>query len=157
MALGYVGRYATTRAKLADYLRRKLRERGWAEGEGAADAAVAAIVGRMADMRYVDDRAFAEARARALVRRGYGRRRVMAALRAAGIEEEDAAELTADDPEAAAAAADAFARRRRIGPYATRPADAAMLRRHLAAMLRAGHSHDVARRVLMTDPGTETN
>ena len=29
MALAYVGRYATTRAKLASYLGRKLRERGW--------------------------------------------------------------------------------------------------------------------------------
>ncbi|HYZ48955.1 MAG TPA: RecX family transcriptional regulator, partial [Sphingomonas sp.] len=29
-ALRYVERYATTRARLADYLSRKLRERGWA-------------------------------------------------------------------------------------------------------------------------------
>ena len=29
LALRYVGKYATTRAKLAAYLARKLRERGW--------------------------------------------------------------------------------------------------------------------------------
>jgi hypothetical protein len=32
--LGYAGRYATTRARLAAYLERKLRERGWS---GPAD------------------------------------------------------------------------------------------------------------------------
>ena len=31
-ALGYAGRYATTRARLAAYLRRKLAERGWGGG-----------------------------------------------------------------------------------------------------------------------------
>ena len=29
LALHYVGRYATSRARLGDYLRRKVRERGW--------------------------------------------------------------------------------------------------------------------------------
>ena len=29
LALRYVGKYATTRAKLTSYLARKLRERGW--------------------------------------------------------------------------------------------------------------------------------
>ena len=40
LALSYVGRFATSRGKLVDYLRRKLRERGW-EGEG--DPPLAAI------------------------------------------------------------------------------------------------------------------
>lgn len=33
LALAYVARFATSAAKLEDYLRRKLRERGW-DGEG---------------------------------------------------------------------------------------------------------------------------
>ena len=33
LALAYAARFAVSAAKLADYLRRKLRERGW-EGEG---------------------------------------------------------------------------------------------------------------------------
>ena len=37
LALHYVGRYATSRAKLAAYLTRKIRERGWEEGESEAD------------------------------------------------------------------------------------------------------------------------
>ena len=32
LALAYVGRFATTRAKLRSYLTRKVRERGWYDG-----------------------------------------------------------------------------------------------------------------------------
>src|SRR4051812_28574362 len=35
-AIAYVGRYATTRARLADYLKRKVAERGWAGTEPPA-------------------------------------------------------------------------------------------------------------------------
>ena len=78
-ALTYVGRYATTRAKLTFYLRRKLGDLGWS---GAAEPSVDGLVERMAALGYVDDRAFASARAAALGRRGYGERRVRVAARA---------------------------------------------------------------------------
>ena len=81
-ALFYAGRYATTRAKLAAYLLRKVRERGWSE---PGPPPIEALVERMAALGYVDDRAFANARAGALTRRGYGLRRVGQALRAAGL------------------------------------------------------------------------
>jgi len=87
-ALFYAGRYATTRARLAAYLGRKVRERGW--GDSGAPQ-IGALVEKMAALGYVDDRAFATARAGALTRRGYGARRVGDALRAAGIGEEDGA------------------------------------------------------------------
>jgi regulatory protein len=76
LALRYVERFATTQGKLADYLRRKVRERGW-EGEPADPAAIAA---RMAALGYVDDRLYAESKAAALARRGLGARRVGAAM-----------------------------------------------------------------------------
>src|SRR3954463_3793690 len=87
LALFYAGRYATTRARLDSYLRRKLRERGW---EGSGEPPVAQVTERFAELGYVDDRAFAAGRAASLARRGYGERRVVQALRAAGIEEADA-------------------------------------------------------------------
>src|SRR5688572_30188546 len=87
LALRYAERYATSRAKLARYLLRKTRERGW---RGATDAPpIEAIVARMAGLGYVDDSAFATARAATLTRRGLGARRVAADLKAAGIGEED--------------------------------------------------------------------
>jgi regulatory protein len=90
LALFYAGRYATTRAKLSAYLARKVKERGW-ESEGAlsAQAAVALLIERFAELGYVDDRVFASARAASLTPRGYCTRRVDQALRAAGIGEAD--------------------------------------------------------------------
>lgn len=72
LALRYVERFATTRGKLADYLRRKVRERGWA-GEAAADPA--ALAERLAALGYIDDRGYAEGKAAALARRGLGDRK----------------------------------------------------------------------------------
>ena len=150
LALFYAGRYAVTRAKLRQYLHRKLRERGWS---GVAEAPVERLVERFADLGYVDDSAFAASRADALTRRGYGLRRVDQALRAAGIEEEDGA--AARDAAAAEAwqAALRFAERRRIGPFADAQADRPGREKALAAMLRAGHPLGIARRLVAAAPG----
>lgn len=149
-AIGYVGRYGTTRARLADYLRRKLRERGWAE-EGAPD--IAALVEKLAALGYVDDQAFATARAASLGRRGYGARRVDQALRAAGIDEADSAEARAAAEGQAWEAALRFAERRKIGPFAAMEADRAGREKALAMMLRGGHPIGIARRLVAARPG----
>lgn len=149
LALRYVERFATTRGKLADYLRRKMRERGW---DGSpVDPDMVAV--RMVELGYVDDRAFAEARAAAMTRRGLGAVRVSAALRQAHVGEEDAAAVAPALEEGAVAAALDFARRRRIGPYAEAPADRPLREKQLARMVRAGHPFALARRIVATDPG----
>lgn len=146
LALRYVERYATTRAKLRDYLARKIRERGWA---GDAPPDPAAIAERMAGLRYIDDRAFAEARVRALGRRGLGARRIDLALRVAGIEGADAAAVREDIDAQADASALAFAKRRRLGPFAMSPSEDPRARdKAFAAMLRAGHDPARIRRIL---------
>ena len=150
LAFFYVGRYATTRHKLKEYLARKLRERGWV-GSGAAD--VDALVARCADLGFVDDGAFASAKAASLMRRGYGERRVTQALQAAGIGESDAAPVREEAEEQALAAGLRFAERRRIGPYAAAPADWEARQKAAAAMLRAGHRLDIVRTVLNASPG----
>ncbi len=152
LALGYAARYATTAMKLDRYLRRKLKERGWSDDATPPD--VAGIVARLTELSYVDDRQWAESRARALTAKGLGRRRVAQALSAAGVGRDDTAMVLAEDPDdrdrAALAAALVFARRRRLGPFATNPAARSPEgdRRALAAMARGGHGFDVARRVL---------
>src|SRR5262245_4872809 len=113
LALTYVARFATSRAKLEAYLLRKLRERGW-EGEG--EPAIAMLLDRFETAGYVDDAAFARARSGSLLRRGYGPRRVSQALGAAGIGEEIRAEVRAGEG-AQRRAALALARRRGFGPF----------------------------------------
>jgi regulatory protein len=149
-ALSYAGRYATTRARLTAYLGRKLRERGWA---GAGAPPVAALVERMATLGYVDDRAFAVARAASLGRRGYGARRIVAALRAAGIEAEDGVEAQEAARDGAWQAALRFAERRRLGPFAPSAPDRKGEEKAIAAFLRAGHSPAIARRLARALPG----
>ena len=146
LALRYVGKYATSEAKLRRYLGRKLFERGWA---GEISPPTDEIVGQMAERGYVDDRLFAEARARGLGSKGFGARRVSADLGAAGIGRDLAAEVssTTTDPMTAAIA---FAKRRRFGPFGREPgaADPDRSRKQFAAMMRAGHAVDVTRKVL---------
>ena len=152
LALAYVSRFATSRAKLRDYLNRKLRERGW---DGAETADLDAVADRFAARGYVDDAAFALTKSRSLTGRGYGERRVREALRIAGIGDEDgmaARQLAANQ---AATAALRFAERRRIGPYGTSPLDPRAREKAIAAMLRAGHGFGLARAIIDLPPGAD--
>ncbi len=153
IALRYVERFATTRAHLAHYLARKIAERGWS-GPPADPAALAA---RLADLGYVDDRVYAEAKARSMGRRGLGARRVAGAFRAAGIGEADAEALAPDIADRAIDAALVFARRRRIGPYGDTAPDRDRRERQVAAMVRAGHDVELARRIARMAPGEDAH
>jgi regulatory protein len=146
MALRYVERFATTRGRLTDYLTRKIRERGWAEGLAPADPS--ALAARMADLGYVDDLAYAEAKAAAMARRGLGARRVAVALRAARVGAADTDEVAPGIAERAVESALTFARRRRIGPFGGAGVDRASRQKQLAQMLRAGHGFDLSRRIV---------
>lgn len=145
LALFYAGRYATTRARLRTYLRRKVKERGWSEG-GEPD--IERLVERFAERGYVDDKAYASARAASLQRRGFGERRVADVLRAAGIDEEDGGAARQEARDKALETALHFARRRRLGPFSPVPQDHAARRKAFAAMVRAGHGPDIVRQVL---------
>jgi len=150
LALRYVAKYATTRSKLGGYLKRKIRERGW---DGADDPAVDELVDRMAGSGLVDDATYALSKARSLSERGYGAGRVGQALRASGVDEEDGADARELASEQAADAAIRFARRKRIGPFASERVDPKKREKTLAAMIRAGHGFDVARRIIEWEPG----
>ena len=151
LALRYVERFATTRGKLADYLRRKIRERGW-DGVPADPTALAE---RLAELGYIDDLTFAQSKAAALGRRGLGARRVSGALMQARVEEGDREAVAPEVAKRAVDTALAFARRKRLGPWARGEVDRAGRDKQLAAMLRAGHSMDLARRILALAPGVE--
>lgn len=150
LALAYVGRFATTRAKLAAYLRRKILERGWSDDRPAE---IGALVERFSAAGYIDDSAYALAKSRSLATRGYGARRLRESLRAAGIDEADgeAARELADSESVEAALR--FARRRRLGPFATVLAEREAREKAIAAMLRAGHGFALARAIVDSKPG----
>jgi regulatory protein len=147
LALHYVGRYATSCARLKSYLQRKVQERGWAAPDASDMPDFDAIVSRCAALGYVDDPAFAQTRAASLGRRGYGARRIGVALQVAGIDRDLASEVMPDEDESFRAA-ETFARRKRIGAFGDGTPDPKVRQRQLAAMLRAGHSFDLAKRLI---------
>ena len=150
----YVGRYATSRAKLTAFLARKVRERGWSEERGPE---IDALTARFCELGYVDDAAYALARSRALSSRGYGKRRLDQKLRLAGIGEEDSAAARAHADGEAVEAALRYAERRRIGPFALAKADPRQREKAIGAMVRAGHSFALARAIAEMLPGAEVN
>ena len=180
MALAYVARFATTAAKLESYLVRKVRERGFIAGDGGLNAAetgqndgegdaeaarsfIDGLVARFVERGFVDDEGYARSKSGAMLRQGYGPRRIDVALRHAGIEESLRSDVDPDEAKVRHAAL-ALAKKRRFGPYDTSvdplPGDAgfeqvqarrARQEKQLAAMVRAGHGFDVARAVLEAD------
>ena len=152
LALHYVGKYATTQAKLAGYLARKVRERGWDDGRPAD---ICALAEQFTALGYINDAQFAEARSRSFVRRGFGERRLNEDLRASGIGDADAVNAKAHMEESIFSAAENFARRKRCGPFAQDPAPPEKRHKQLNAFLRAGHSFDLAKRFVYAEPGDE--
>ena len=154
LALRYVGRFATTRAKLGTYLGRKLRERGW---DGRDSANPEAIVERFAELGYVDDASYALSRSRSLTGRGYGKRRVVQAMRVAGIDESDSEAAREFADAEAMNAALRFAEKKRLGPFAVNEvADPRERQKAIAAMVRAGHGFELARKIVNLSPGAGT-
>ncbi len=155
LAIAYVGRFATTRAKLLRYLERKLFERGWA-GEGEAD--ISAIAQSLVDLGYVDDAAYAGMKARALGRKGFGARRVSQALYGAGVAEVDREEADQISADSRLTSALRLAERRGWGPFAGAPAtDPAKRERMIATFMRAGHDARLARRIVALAPGSDVS
>lgn len=154
LALAYVGRFATTRAKLRTYLSRKVRERGWND---VSTPDFDAIAERFAAQGYVDDGAYALSKSRSLTGRGYGVRRVEQSLRTAGVEDQDAGPARDHAKADCVEAALRFAERRRLGPFASEIADRKGRERALATMIRAGHGFGLARAIVDLRPGAEIN
>jgi regulatory protein len=152
LALTYVGRFATTRAKLKTYLVRKVRERGWGDGPTVD---LEALAERFAEQGYVDDAAYALSKSRSLTGRGYGERRVDQTLRMAGVEEPDAAPALGIARSDAVESALRFAERKHLGPFAREEADRKVRERGLGAMIRAGHGFGLSRAIIDLAPGAE--
>jgi regulatory protein len=149
-ALRYVSRFATSRGKLLAYLQRKIKERGWG---GEQPANLPALVERLAELSYVDDSQYAVMKSAALGRRGYGARRINESLRAAGIAPADRTDADAQVDAETWVAAERYARRKRVGPYASAVPAPKQRDKAIAAFLRAGHSYAIARRWVDAAPG----
>jgi regulatory protein len=162
-ALAYLARGSATSAMLRRVLDRKVAT--WARRATrasrdpeliAADVAtckeaIAAIAARFREVGLINDATFAESRARSLRRAGRSRRAISAHLTAKGVDAETARHVVPEDATSELAAALAFARKRRIGPFAREEVDRAAKQKALAAMARAGFGWSVCERALGMD------
>ena len=151
-AVHYLGRYTASRQRLREVLRR-FAARKLDSHDGAEVArAIEAVIEDCVRLGYVDDTAFALARARSKRRGGRSALAIRHSLREHAIDQTlvDEALAAADEgsTDGELAAALRHAARRRLGPYATRPGDAATRQRHLASLARAGFTLGIACRVL---------
>ncbi|GBQ05867.1 RecX family transcriptional regulator [Acetobacter cerevisiae] len=189
-ALAHLARFSTTRQGLEQVLLRRIARwersalKAGAEQEDvrATAAALRPVVESVADdmirLGAVDDAAFAQARARRLVRSGRSGRAVQAHLAARGVEA-DVREAALQEvvegfspAEVELSSALVLARKRRLGPFAGLPSlrpprasaakeeeggrglspEEAEERRAMGILARAGFGRDVAQRVLEMDP-----
>jgi regulatory protein len=158
-ALNHLARYAATEAGLRDVLRRRVDR--WARLQPDPDVAapvietareaIEAVIVRLVEAEAISDTAFAESRAKSLVRGGQSNRAVQARLIAKGVAPDLARAASASDAETELSAALVLVRKRRIGPYRmTEDVDAAVRMKELALLARAGFSRDIAQQALDT-------
>ncbi len=169
-ALSYLARGAASAASVTKTLERRIGNwarratRAGRDAENVAqDAAaarelVAGIVARLGEVGLVNDAAFATTRAKRMSSGGRSRRAISAHLAQKGVDAATVREAVSHDAGAELAAAIAFARKRRLGPFArdaeegeTRDARRAAERKALGTMARAGFDFGVCERVLRMD------
>jgi regulatory protein len=154
----YLERYPSTAEGLRRVLQRRVRKARMADAPVMENVgqAIEAVVAKFVDAGVIDDRAFAQTKARALHRRGASSKLTRQKLRLAGIDgptlEQAMAgldeELHTDPRQREWKAATALARRRRLGPYRAEKDRQECRARDLAAMARAGFDYDLARKVI---------
>jgi regulatory protein len=154
-AVHYLGRYATSQHRLGQVLSRFATRKLADADEADIEAAIAETISQCAEFGYVQDDAYARSQARGQRNQGRSARVIRQRLRQHAINHDainaaiDEADEHVEDGELLAAFR--FARRRRLGVFATASSalDPQILRnRHLGSLVRAGFSMDICQRVL---------
>lgn len=154
IALRHLERFATSSEGLREVLRRRAirSARRHDTDLSQAEAWIDEIIVRFEEIGLLNDKAFAEARAKSLHGRGLPARTIKLRLARKGVEAGDVDEALAslktehEEPEFEAAVI--FARKRCLGPYRDSGNRRAMRQKDMAAMARTGFSHDMARTVI---------
>ena len=154
----YLERYPSTAEGLRRVLTRRVRKAEMLEAPVMDNVkqAIDGIVAKFVDAGVIDDKAFAQTKARALHRRGTSTKLTRNRLQMAGVDGAtlDSAmraldqELDTNPRQREWRAAVVLARRRKLGPYRQAAERKDRRTRDLAAMARAGFDYDVARKVI---------
>ena len=153
-AVHYLGRYASTGARLEEVLHRFARRKLSGEDPERIDRLVRLKVEQCIERGYVDDGQYARRTAESMRLQGASRRKIRMKLAQAGVAEKviDQAVEGRDaeaGPDAEAEAALRYARRRRLGPFARKEKHGDDWReKHFGSLARAGFDPSTAKFVL---------
>ena len=152
-AFAYLERYASSAENLRRVLMRRIERAARAEAitreEGRAR--IDALIAQLEANRLLDDKQYAEARARSLSRQGRSSARIAQRLAAKGVNAEAAKAAVGaviEDGHSDLRAALALARRRRLGPFRAKADRKERRGRDMAVLGRAGFSFEIARKVI---------
>lgn len=160
-ALFYLERYSSSADNLRRLLDRKVRRSVQEHGQpdpAVAAGWIAALIAKLQRNNLLNDRGYAESRARRLYAEGKPLGRIRQILAAKGVTRPDieaALQRLQDEAEGPISdlpAAAAYARRRKLGPYRVDPVRRAEMRqKDLGALARRGFSQTVAMKVLSAE------
>jgi len=161
--LHYLERFACSSAHFRRVMMRKIDRSCTAHKDQDREQCITLLENLIAKFQragLLNDAAYTRGMIESLRRRGLSARAIHARLQTKGLSREAIeAAITAhkennDDEDAEMTAAMKLARRKKIGPFASRPQDDAQMKKSLAAFARAGFSYETASRVLgMKDTG----
>ncbi|HLT77205.1 MAG TPA: regulatory protein RecX [Ferrovibrio sp.] len=157
-AVFYLERYSSSAGNLRRVLDRKVRrsiqEHGTPEPAEAAGW-IAALIEKLQRNGLLNDRSYAETKVRRLYAEGKALGRIRQTLAAKGVAKPDIdaalerLQIEADIPVSDLPAAISYARRRKLGPFRTDPAErSAMRQKDMGALARRGFSQAVTMTVL---------
>ena len=154
----YLERYPSTAEGLRRVLNRRVRKAEMFQAPIMDDVqqAISVIVQKFVDAGMIDDKAFAQTKARSLHRRGSSAKLTRQKLQHAGVDREtlDKAmagldeELDLDPRKRELTAAIALARRRKLGPFRIEKDRKDRRAKDLAAMARGGFDYQLAKKVI---------
>jgi regulatory protein len=154
----YLERYPSTAEGLRRVLNRRVRKAEIFQAPimDNVQQAISTIVQKFVDAGMIDDKAFAQTKARSLHRRGSSTKLTRQKLQHAGVDREtlDKAmagldeELDLDPRKRELTAAISLARRRKLGPFRAEKERKDRRARDLAAMARGGFDYQLAKKVI---------
>jgi regulatory protein len=152
-ALHYLERYASSAENLRRVLMRRVDRAARAGLIERADGAarVDTVIGKLVARRLLDDKVYAEGRARSLSRQGRSKQMIQRKLQMKGVEAEaveGAVAAVIEEGHSDLAAALRLARKRRLGPFRLKAERRERRERDMAALGRAGFSFEIVRKVI---------
>ena len=155
-ALHYLGRYASTSARLEVVLRKFAKRKLELADPALLDSSIRDVIESCIRLGYIDDAAFIRSQFRQGLRSGHSQRRILLKLAQKGISRDlalsvlqDSDDDTLADDRTELAAALIYARKKSVGPFSPAPLICPEdKQKHMGRLARNGFSFDIVRKVM---------